>query len=104
MKFHGITMKGEYKAQTVADVSALVWEASDERRMLYDETTKLIWIATDSEWSGVGINSDIPSTTEMWENRTSTISTTPENTLMYKHGIKSPELHTETAHGIARCR
>jgi len=66
MKFHGITMKGEYKAQTVADVSALVWEASDERRMLYDETTKLIWIATDSEWSGVGINSDIPSTTEMW--------------------------------------
>lgn len=66
MKFHGITMKGEYKAQTVVDVTALVWGSSDERRMVYDQTTKQIWIATDSEWKKVGIVSDIPSTTEMW--------------------------------------
>ena len=66
MRFHGITMKGEYKAQTVVDVSALIWSSSDERRMIYDQTTKQIWIADDTEWKTPGINSDIPSLTEMW--------------------------------------
>jgi hypothetical protein len=66
MKFHGITMKGEYKAQSVVDVSALVWDSTDERRMLYDESTELIWISDNTEWKSPGIHSDIPSTTEMW--------------------------------------
>jgi hypothetical protein len=59
-------MTGEYKAQTVVDASALIWSSIDERRMVYDQTTKQIWIATSSKWRGVGISSDIPPTTEMW--------------------------------------
>lgn len=91
MKFHGITMKGEYKAQTVVDVSALIWSSSDERRMLYDETTELIWIADDTEWKGPGINSDIPSSTEMWIYDTSapvgwTINGTPSDQLLAVKG------------------
>jgi hypothetical protein len=87
MNFHGITMKGEYKSQTVVDVSALVWSANDESRMLYDQTTKQIWIADDTEWKRPGINADIISGMEMWIYAVSaptgwTINATPSDQLL----------------------
>jgi hypothetical protein len=66
MKFSGIDMQGDYKAETVVDVSALVHTASDERRMVYDETTKQIYIADDTKWKSVGVYSNIPQNTVMW--------------------------------------
>lgn len=91
MKFHGITMKGEYKAQTIVDVSALIWSSSDERRIVYDQTTKQIWISDDTEWKRPGNNSDIPSTTEMWIYANSapvgwTINATPSDQLLAVKG------------------
>jgi len=66
MKFHGITMKGDFKAQTVVDASALVWGASDERRIVYDQTTNQIWLADGSKWKTAGQYGDIPAGEEMW--------------------------------------
>ena len=66
MKFHGITMEGEYKAQSVVDVSALVWESDDERRIVYDETTNGLWLADSSDWKSIGGYGDIPQGTQMW--------------------------------------
>jgi hypothetical protein len=51
MEFHGIDMQGKYKAQLVADASALVWDPDDERRIVYDETEGTLWIANSSEWT-----------------------------------------------------
>lgn len=68
MKFHGMNMKGSFKCQSVVDASALVWVADDESRVVYDETTELIWVASDAvdEWKNVGNYSDFPVGTEMW--------------------------------------
>ena len=66
MKFSGIDMQGDFKCQMIVDASALVWNASDESRMIYDETTRHIWIADDTEWKDTGIYNNIPLGTEMW--------------------------------------
>jgi hypothetical protein len=66
MKFSGIDMQGYFKAHTVVDASALFHQASDESRMVYDETTKDIWIADSSEWKSMGGYSNIPQNTIMW--------------------------------------
>jgi hypothetical protein len=66
MEFSGIDAQGYFKAQTVVDVSALVHTANDERRIVYDETTKLLYVADDVEWKGVGIYGNIPENTVMW--------------------------------------
>lgn len=66
MRFSGIDMQGYFKAEMVVDASALVYEASDERRMVYDETTEQIWIADDTEWKLVGGLAGIPQGTIMW--------------------------------------
>ena len=66
MKFSGIDMQGDFKAQIVADASALVYASSDERRMIYDETTTQAWMADSSTWKSIGLNGDIPAGTEMW--------------------------------------
>lgn len=66
MKFHGITMKGEYKAQTVVDASALIWSINEESRLVYDQVTEDIWLADGSEWKNAGQNGDLPIGTEMW--------------------------------------
>jgi len=93
MKFHGITMKGDYKAQTVIDASALVWSSSDERRIVYDQTTKQLWYArgaVNTEWSGYGFG-DIPAGGEMWIYANSapsgwTINGTPSDDLLAVKG------------------
>jgi len=66
MDFHGITMKGKYKAQIVADASALIWGVTDERRLVYDQLTEEIWLADSSEWKSAGKNGDISTGIEMW--------------------------------------
>jgi len=66
MKFSGIEMRGYFKAETVVDASALVWTASNERRLVYDETTKTLWIADDTEWKAMGGYAGIPQNTTMW--------------------------------------
>lgn len=66
MRFHGVDMEGDYKSQIVIDASALVWDASDERRMVYDDTTKTIWVADDTEWKAMGTYNSIPENTVMW--------------------------------------
>lgn len=66
MKFSGIDMQGYFKAEMVVDASALVYDASDERRMVYDETTEQLWIADDTEWKLVGGLAGIPENTVMW--------------------------------------
>ena len=66
MKFHGMDMKGSFKCQSVVDASALVWDASDESRVVYDVATELIWVANNSDWATVGNYSDFPAGTEMW--------------------------------------
>jgi len=90
MRFHGITMKGEYKAQTVVDASALVYSASDERRIVYDQTTKQLWFANSSEWIGYGYG-DVPTGAEMWIYADSapsgwTINGTPSDDLLAVKG------------------
>ena len=66
MKFSGIDMQGYFKAEMVVDASALSYEASDERRMVYDETTEQLWIADDTEWKLMGGYAGIPESTVMW--------------------------------------
>lgn len=66
MDFHGINMQGYFKSHTVVDASVLVYAASDEYRMVYDETTRDLWIADDTEWKFAGQYSDTPLGTEMW--------------------------------------
>jgi len=66
MDFHGIDMQGYFKSNTVVDASALVYSSSDEYRIIYDETTKDLWIADDTEWKFAGQYSDTPIGTEMW--------------------------------------
>lgn len=90
MEFHNITMKGKYWAQLVVDASALVHIASDERRIVYDDNTKSIWMADSSQWKGVG-TADIPAATEMWVYDTAppdgwTINTTPSDQLLAVKG------------------
>ena len=89
MKFHDITMKGRYWAQLVVDASALVHAANDERRVVYDNNSKSIWVADSSQWKGAG--KDIPSTTEMWVYDTAapdgwTINGTPSDQLLAVKG------------------
>jgi len=91
MKFHGITMKGEYKAQIVVDASTLPYTISDERRIVYDQTTKQLWIADSSEWKSAGQNGDIPIGTEMWFYANSapdgwTLNGTPSDQLLAVEG------------------
>lgn len=66
MKFHGMDIQGYFKSQIIVDASALVWNAVDERRVVYDETTGDLWIADDVEWRPAGSFSSIPDGTEMW--------------------------------------
>jgi len=66
MKFSGIDMQGYFRAEIIVDASTLVYSASDERRVVYDETTKQLWIADDTEWHGTGTYTNIPEGTEMW--------------------------------------
>lgn len=66
MKFSGIDMQGYFKSEMVVDASALVYDASDERRMVYDEDTEQLWIADDTEWKLVGGLTGIPENTTMW--------------------------------------
>lgn len=66
MKFSGIDMQGPFKAETVVDVSALVYDASDERRIVYDQATETIYVADDTDWKGIGVHSSIPENTVMW--------------------------------------
>ena len=66
MKFSNIDMQGDFKSQIVIDVSALVWNSSDERRLIYDETTKQLWTADSSKWKAMGKYNNIPESTQMW--------------------------------------
>lgn len=66
MKFSGIDMQGDFRSQTVIDVSALVWTSEDERRIVYDEATEQLWIADSVEWKAIGKYNNIPELTEMW--------------------------------------
>lgn len=68
MKFSGIDMQGYFKSEIVVDASALVWQGPDidERRIVYDETEKALWIADDVEWKKVGRYNNFPKDTEMW--------------------------------------
>jgi len=89
MKFHGIDMQGQFKAQSVVDASALVWSADDERRVVYDEVTKQMWIADNVDWKNGG--SDLPSGTEIWIYADSapdgwTINATPSDELLAVKG------------------
>lgn len=72
MRFHGIEMKGKFTNQKVADASALVHQASDEGRTLYDETTDEMFFADSSDFyqlistKSIGSYEEIPSGTAMW--------------------------------------
>ncbi len=66
MKFSGIDMQGYFKAEIVLDVSALAHSASDERRIVYDDVTKFLWVADSSEWKQLGKYNNIPEGSEMW--------------------------------------
>jgi len=66
MKFSGIDMQGYFRAEIIVDASTLVWNSSDERRVVYDETSKQLWIADDTEWKSTGTYTNIPEGTEMW--------------------------------------
>jgi hypothetical protein len=66
MDFHNITMDGYFKSDTVVDASALVHQASDEYRLVYDETTKDLWVADNTDWKYAGQYADTPLGTEMW--------------------------------------
>jgi len=66
MKFSGIDMQGPYKAEIVVDASALSWTASDERRMVYDQTTKQLWTADNTQWKLSGRYNNIPQGSVMW--------------------------------------
>ena len=66
MKFSGIDIQGYFKVETVLDVSALVHQSSDERRMVYDEVTKTIYIADSTKWKVLGGYGNIPQNTIMW--------------------------------------
>lgn len=66
MDFHGIDMQGYFKSNTVVDASAIVYASSDEYRLAYDETTKDLWVADDTQWKFAGQYSDTPFGTEMW--------------------------------------
>jgi hypothetical protein len=65
MKHYKIDMQGKFYNQKVADASALVWQASDEGRTVYDETTEAIWVADSSDWKQAG-GGDVPPGTSMW--------------------------------------
>jgi len=65
MDFHGIEMQGSFKALTVIDASALVWD-EDEGKVVYDQLTEQIWIADDTDWKYGGQYVDTPLGTEMW--------------------------------------
>ena len=66
MDFYGVEMEGYFKAQKIVDASALVWNANDERRIVYDEDTNELWVADDTQWRPVGSFTNIPENTEMW--------------------------------------
>jgi hypothetical protein len=66
MDFHNIDMQGHFKLVAVADASVLSWIASDETKIIYDETTEDLWMADDIEWKFAGQYSDTPLGTEMW--------------------------------------
>ena len=66
MDFHGINMQGYFKSDTVIDASVLSWTAGDEAKIVYDETTKDLWLADDSDWKIAGQYVDTPLGTEMW--------------------------------------
>ena len=62
-RFYGIEMQGKFTNQKVADASALVWQASDEGRSVYDETTNSIWFADSTAWAAV---SGVEAGSAMW--------------------------------------
>jgi hypothetical protein len=66
MKFPDIDMQGNFRAQMIIDVSALIWTSDDERRIVYDETTEQLWIADSSDWKSIGRYNNIPENTQMW--------------------------------------
>ena len=66
MDFHGINMQGYFKSDTVIDASVLSWTAGDEAKIVYDEATKDLWLADDTEWKIAGQYVDTPIGTEMW--------------------------------------
>lgn len=66
MDFHGINMQGYFKSDTVVNASVLSWTASDEGKIVYDETTKDLWLSDDTEWKIAGQYVDTPLGTEMW--------------------------------------
>jgi hypothetical protein len=91
MKHYKIDMRGKFFNQQVADASALVWQASDEGRTVYDQTTEAIWVADSSQWKQSG-GGDVPSATAMWfyQNSAPTgwtiIATTQDTLLAVKYG------------------
>lgn len=52
MKFHGIKMKGALHLQEVASLPT--WQASDERRIVYNQADGLLYYADDTAWKPVG--------------------------------------------------
>jgi hypothetical protein len=54
MQFNKVDMQGKFFNQRVADISLLVWQASDEGRSLYDEATQSLWLANASAWVQAG--------------------------------------------------
>ena len=92
MKFHGITMIGEYRAQTVLDVSTLPAPGTnDVRRLVYDQNSGTLWIADSSVWKGTSAYGDIPKNTEMWFYQDSepdgwALDTTPSDDLLAVKG------------------
>jgi len=66
MKFSGIEMEGYFKAQIVANASFLPYTSDDEGRIVYDEATKSLWIADDTDWKSTGEYNNIPENSVMW--------------------------------------
>lgn len=66
MDFHGINMKGYFKAQSVVDASILSYSAEDEGKIVYDEVTEDIWLADNEDWKNSSQYIDTPLGTEMW--------------------------------------
>lgn len=65
MDFHGIDMQGYFKAHSVLDASALVWD-DDEGKIVFDETSDDLWLADSSVWKNASQYVDTPLGTEMW--------------------------------------
>jgi len=72
MDFYGITMKGPFNLEILATLPA--WGATDEGRIVYDQSTKTVYYGTNTGWEVTGGSGDVSGEDILYQTLFSTVS------------------------------